>query len=242
MAKLTWNGYEIPELLVDGNSKIGKGVYHFSTLPGTVEYTHTKYNFTVKGTCPCDCKGCYGMSGNYRFSSVKNALAMRTLIARTDLDFMINEIDTEIKKHHIKYVRIHATGDFFSKEYVLAWAEIIRRNPDCTFWTYTKTSFPELEEIKRQPNANIVNSIIPGKGFNFGHIDYIIDIYESLKANGEIPYICPCGTDKNQHCNNCHGCTEHKYVLFVEHSTGYKAESDTRYIDIKALIESQKQA
>ena len=52
--KIEWNGFEINELLVDGNSKIGKGVYHFSTLPGTAYYMHSKYNFQVKGTCPCE--------------------------------------------------------------------------------------------------------------------------------------------------------------------------------------------
>lgn len=237
-----WNGYKLPStgLLVDGNEKIGKGVFHFSTLPGTMGYTHSKLGFTTTGTCPCDCIGCYGKSGNYtRYKSIYDSLAIRTLIARNDPQFLVEEIDKQIKKQNIKAVRIHATGDFFSEEYVYAWCQIAIKNPETLFWTYTKANFPELKILDSLPNVNIVSSIIPGKGFNFGHCDYIIDLYNTLIAAGETPYICKCGTDKNQHCNNCDGCRKHKYVLFIEHSTGYKAENDPLFIDIKQLINSQ---
>ena len=238
--KINFSGMEINELLVDGNAKIGKGCFHFSTLPTNKPYTHSKLGFTTSGTCPLTCKGCYGTTGNYRFSNVKDALAIRTLVARTDLDFFISEINAEIKKHKIEKIRIHATGDFFSNEYVLAWVEIAKANPQVTFWTYTKTSFPALAILNRLENVNIVNSLIPGKGFNFGHCGYIMDTYKELKESGENPYICKCGTDKNQHCTNCDGCSKHKYVLFIEHSTEYKAEKDPLFVDIKSLIESQK--
>ena len=237
--KIEWNGFEINELLVDGNSKIGKGVYHFSTLPGTAYYMHSKYNFQVKGTCPCDCVGCYGMTGNYRFSNVKDSLAIRTLVARTDLEFFVEEINKEIKKHNIKYIRIHATGDFFSNDYVMAWVEIAKANPDVIFWTYTKATFPAIATLDSLENVNIVSSIIPGKGFNFGNCAYILAAYEYLKGIGENPYICRCGIDNNQHCTTCKGCSKHKYVLFLEHSTGYKAENDKLFPIVKELIENQ---
>lgn len=239
MANIKWNGIETTELLINGNEKIGKGVYHFSTLPGTETYTSEKFNCTVAGTCPCDCIGCYGKTGNYRFRSTKDSLAIRTLIAKTDLAFMVEEICKEIKKHDIKMVRIHATGDFFSSDYVNAWTEIAKRNPATVFWTYTKATFQELETLNSLKNVNIVSSVIPGKGFNFGHCDYIMETYTELKAAGKDPYICKCGTDKNQHCNNCKGCSTHKYVLFIEHSTSYKAEKDPLFIDIKQLINAQ---
>lgn len=238
----TWHGYKLPEkgLLVDGNDKIGKGIFHYSTLPGTKEYTHSKLNFTTCGTCPCNCIGCYGMSGNYtRYKSIYDSLALRTIIARLDLDFMVDEINKQIAKQNIKYIRIHATGDFFSADYVKAWIKIAKENPNTIFWTYTKATFKELDELNSLENVNIVSSVVPGKGFNFGKCDYILNTYEYLKSIGENPYICRCGIDDNQHCNTCKGCSKHKYVLFLEHSTGYNAEKDKLFPVVKQLIENQ---
>ena len=172
--KISWNGQTISELLVNGNQKIGKNVYHFSTLP-TCENG---------GTCMCTCPGCYGTKGNYNFKTTKAALAVRTNVARSDLQFFVAEIIREIKAHKVKFVRIHATGDFFSADYVKAWIVIALACQDCTFWTYTK-SFgygfdDELSKLNSLANVNIVKSVVPGCGLNFGHCDYVLDTYYKL--------------------------------------------------------------
>ena len=87
---------------------------------------------------------------------------------------------------------------------------------------------------------NVVKSIIPGKGFNFGHCDYILGLYEFLRKTGKKVYICKCGIDKNQHCVNCGACRTCDYVLFLEHSTEYKAENDPLFPVLKGIVESQK--
>ena len=229
----------INPLLIDGNTKIGKGVYHFSTVPGTFLYNVVVNNmgYTVKGTCPCNCAGCYGMSSNYKRFGY-DALSLRTLIAREHMDFMTRAIIAQIKADNIKLCRIHATGDFFSDEYVNAWRQIITACPECTFWTYTKFKAAE-NAFSDLDNVNIVKSVIPGKGVNYGKIEYVLACYEFLKAAGKDVYICRCGIDKEQHCVNCKGCSRNEYVLFIEHSTSYKAEKDPLYPVIKALIESQ---
>ena len=237
--------FGVKDLLVKGNSKIGKNVYHFSTLPGTEVFHLDAFNYDAKGTCFCDCVGCYGKSGNYkRYPTTYALLALRTMWAREATEKIAEIIISEIKRKKIKYVRIHATGDFFGRSYALAWLEIVKACPECIFWTYTKSyghGFDDvLNEINSLPNANIVESVIAGCGFNYGHISYILDTYYKLLSQGEKPYICRCGIDPNQHCESCTGCSTHKYVLFIEHSTEYKAEKDPLYIDIKKLIESQK--
>lgn len=230
----------IPLLLVDGNGKIGKGIYHFSTVPGTleiaVEINGKAYN-TI-GTCNGNCKGCYAMSGNYTRYGYDN-VAMRTIIAREYLDFMKRAIIAQIKASNIKFVRIHASGDFFSDEYISAWKDIVKECKDTSFWTYTKNS-NAVNAFDEFSNANIVKSIIPHHGFNYGHIDYILSVYEYLKSQGKSVYICRCGIDKNQHCTDCKGCSKNEYVLFIEHSTEYKAEKDPLYETIKAIIEAQE--
>jgi len=237
----------IHELMINGNSKIGNGVYHFSTLPGNKEYkvTINGQEYETTGTCADLCTGCYGTKGNYRFSNTINNIGVRNVIAREYMNFCELAIMAQIKADNIKTVRIHATGDFFSRDYLEMWKRIIKANPATVFWTYTKetaaeTAFDELE------NANIVKSNVPmiesgseTNGYNYGHCDYIMALYDFLKSMGKSVYICRCGIDKNQHCTNCTACAKCENVLFIEHSTGYKAEKDPLYNEIVKLIESQ---
>lgn len=233
-------GY-IPEMLINGNSKIGQGIWHFSTLP-TNQIFHAIVNnmsFDTKGTCPCSCVGCYATNGNYRFSSVTNSLAVRTWLVYNDLEFVKRAIIAQIKADNIEFIRIHASGDFFNMEYIEIWKDIIAECKKTTFWTYTKMREAE-NAFDGFDNANIVHSLIPHVGFNFGHCDYILNVYKTLKAQGKSVYICRCGIDKNQHCTNCKGCSKNEYVLFIEHSTEYRAENDPLFEELKSVIEAQE--
>lgn len=225
----TW----VAELLKEGNTKTGKKVLTWSTLAGTKD----------GGTCACDCPGCYAKRGFYNMPSVRESLARNTMIANLYLDFFVRAVCAQLESIGGEAeVRIHAAGDFMTKnpdEYAAAWHYIAKSFPKSHFWTYTKVSrfealFDDLD------NANIVKSLIPEKGVNFGHCDYIMELYAYLKALGKDVYICRCGIDKNQHCENCGHCSRSEYVLFVEHSTEYVAENDPLYPEIVALIESQE--
>jgi len=237
--------------LVDGNGKIGKGIYHFSTLPGKKSY-HLNINVVagkvdndnpqwidIDGTCVCTCEGCYAMAGNYNYSNTLAYLAHRTIVARLYTSWLENAINAQIKAENIKFIRIHASGDFFNNKYVKMWQRIAIANPQVTMWTYTKNAQAE-NAFNDIANVNIVKSMIPGKGFNFGHCNYILACYEYLKNAGKTVYICRCGIDKNQHCTNCKGCSKNEFVLFIEHSTSYKAERDPLFPVLKQLIESQE--
>ena len=231
----------IPALLVNGNDKIGKGIWHFSTLPTNQSFTcNVNGNeIEIKGTCLCNCQGCYATKGNFaRYQSTRDSLAIRTIIATKYLDYCEKAINAQIKADKIKAIRIHASGDFYSVEYGLMWKRIAENNPDTIFWTYTKNRACE-NLFDGLTNANIVKSVIPNKGFNFGHCDYILACYEYLKSIGKSVYICRCGIDKNQHCTNCKACANNEYVLFIEHSTSYKAEKDPLFDVLKSVIESQ---
>ena len=223
----------ISEFLKEGNSKTGKAVYTFSILPGTGEFTFTMSGreYTVNGTCACDCSGCYAKTGFYRMNSVINSLAINTYMVNNHIDFVKNAIIAQLETIGRGEIRIHASGDFNTKNseaYAEMWHTIAETNNSFRFWTYTKivkyeTLFDNLK------NANIVKSIIPKIGVNFGHCDYIINAYYTLKALGKKVYICKCGIDKNQHCERCGICATYDYVLFLEHSTNYKRKR-TRYI------------
>ena len=225
--------------LVNGNKKIGRGCYHFSTLPGTqlFDVVVNGMSFTVKGTCCCDCVGCYAKTGNYRYQSVKNALGMRTILARNYLDWLEKAIRAQIVADKIETIRIHAAGDFCSFAYAMMWYRIAKDFPGVKIWTYTKVR--EFESLfDTLPNSNIVKSVIPGIGFNFGHIDFVQDTYNKLASAGKTVHVCRCGVDKDQHCTNCKGCSENEFVLFVEHSTEYKAEKENDWTAFKAWVDA----
>lgn len=227
--KILYHGKWISELLKEGNSKTGKRVYTWSMTPGT------------KGTCICDCIGCYAETGFYQMENVKKALALNTSIVNDDVNFFYHAVSAQLETIGTGEIRIHAAGDFHTKnpqEYANTWYRIVKENPSFLFWTYTKMK--EYETLfDSLPNGNIVKSVIDGIGFNFGHCGYIIDTYKKLKAMNASVYICRCGIDKNQHCENCGHCGKAQFVLFIEHSTAYKAEQDARYQELRELIESQ---
>ena len=144
----------------------------------------------------------------------------------------------KIKADDIKLCRIHASGDFFDAGYIQLWRDVVTATPDCVYWTYTKNADAE-NAFDDLDNINIVKSRIPGYGFNFGRCGYVLRVYNALTAAGQQVYICRCGVDKNQHCTNCKGCSKNAYVLFIEHSTAYNAETDPDFSTLAALIEAQ---
>ena len=233
----------ISPVLVNGNSKLGAGVWTFSSLPGNFIHRVNIDGEVIEigGTCPCNCSGCYAQTGLYNMPSVKKALAIRTVLARLYPDFLERAIIAQIIADEIKLLRIHASGDFFSVEYVEMWKRIAIRFPGVAMWTYTKYA-PAEKAFDDIANCNVVKSIIPGCGVNFGKCAYIIALYQELKSRGLPVYICRCGIDKNQHCVNCKGCSAYKYVLFIEHSTAYKAESDPLFPVLREIIENQPAA
>lgn len=252
----------VPLMLINGNDKIGDGVYHFSTFPGThapkaiiIEKAFALMGIDIaidadmvtdcSGTCACDCKdkngkdACYAKLGRYRMDSTNAPLVMRTYIARRCMKWLERAIIAQIHVFDIKMCRIHASGDFFSNEYIEMWSRIADACGDCIFWTYTKTLFTSLPTLDSKRNANIVKSYISGKGVNFGHAGYIMQIYAELKEMGKSVWICRCGIDKEQHCNTCSHCFKAEYVLFLEHSTDYKPEQDPDYPAFLELVNSQ---
>lgn len=243
----------ISPLLIDGNLKIGNGVYHFSTLPTNRIYTVVinGKEYSEKGTCPITCQGkdkngntvdtCYGTKGRYAIEggTVQQSLLKKTYLIRNHLDFVYRAISAQLKVDNITVLRVHATGDFDSAAYIDMWKRIAIENSNVTMWTYTKVKDAEsaFDDIS---NFNVVKSAIAGKGFNYGHCDYIISLYEYLKSLDLPVFICRCGVDKEQHCNECNKCATNKFVLFLEHSTDYNPKKDPLYPAFVALVNSQK--
>lgn len=114
-------------LLSFGNSKLKKdGIASFSLPAGK--------------TCPMakDClKGCYAMQGFFNMPSVKLKYASN-FKATKDAAKFTHLMRESIEKQKPKIIRIHASGDFYSKQYFMAWLWIAQLFPNVKMYAYTK--------------------------------------------------------------------------------------------------------
>ena len=115
-------------------------------------------SMTGKLICPFakDClKYCYAQKGAYSWSNVKPAFEKRYEITKTDnfIDLMNNEI----KRKKVNFLRIHDSGDFYSKAYIQKWFTIANNNPNVKFYAYTK-SFILFQGLTIPDNLDIIFS------------------------------------------------------------------------------------
>jgi len=174
-----------------GNSKIHKSC-GITTLPTSV--------------CKMQCKGCYARKAEKRFPAVLTARKQH--LEATKQNNYISIMISEIKASGVKVFRIHESGDFYSQEYTNKWKSIMEALPEVKFYTYTKSSFimPVL------PNFNLIQSIVPGKGFNFGNQQYC----EELQQEGY--FLCPCIKGSSVECmKDCTVCATESKVCFLIH-------------------------
>jgi ABC-type Zn uptake system ZnuABC Zn-binding protein ZnuA len=78
---------------------------------------------------------CYAKKGAYIWRNVKPAFEMRYQLSKTDK--FIAKINAEITLKEPEYIRVHDSGDYYSKEYLNKWIEIAKANPDVKFYSYT---------------------------------------------------------------------------------------------------------
>ena len=91
-----------------------------------------------KLTCPMAdacVKFCYAKKGAYIWSNVQPAFEKRYQLSKTD-DF-VNKMSLEITKKKPDYVRVHDSGDYYSKKYLQKWIDIALLFPEVKFYSYT---------------------------------------------------------------------------------------------------------
>lgn len=189
-----------PRLMTSGNSKLGGDVLSFD-LPA------------VK-TCP-NCKfctkGCYAKRTE-RFPAVHDKHVTNFLITKHSPMKFLQLIGGQLCKCKQNIVRIHSSGDFYSQEYLDLWELIARNFPSISFYGYTKTrGFFDFTKIDELFNINIIDSILPNGGVNFGSLEYC----KTMSYIYNIP-ICPAYLGK-QCMVDCDICLKCKHVLFVQH-------------------------
>ena len=111
-----------------------------------------------KLTCPFadECiKFCYAQKGAYIWSNVKPAFEKRYELTRT-AEF-VGKMSDELFKKRPDYVRIHDSGDYYSKVYLQKWIDIANLFPEIKFYSYTN-SVAMLKEATLPSNFDIIFS------------------------------------------------------------------------------------
>jgi hypothetical protein len=104
------------------------------------------------GSCK---KYCYASKGAYIWSNVKPAFERR--LEATKQDDFPQVMIAEITKRKVSVVRIHDSGDFYSREYLHKWFKIMESLPGVRFYAYSK-SLPLFEGVKLPDNFTLIKS------------------------------------------------------------------------------------
>lgn len=173
MANLTTPKYIIKESeaslhITAGNSKVGKTIYGFSTLPGNKEHllvlNHSILLTNIPGTCSKYCTNCAkdGACYAWRDAKLHNNVTIRawgdnTLLLRNGTVFgLIEEYITKQNKKYftsngekpakINTFRINVSGEIENVVQLIGWNEIAKKHPEVNFGLYTK-NYDALEEF-----------------------------------------------------------------------------------------------
>ena len=199
--------------LKNSNSKLGRKIYGFD-LPAVVSCPESNECF----------KPCYANKGTFIWKSAKQSNEFNFAIALNDIKYLQAELIKEIEKKNIKFIRIHSSGDFFSKEYFLMWCNIAKNSKDLKIFTYSKA--PQIDRKLIPSNLNIINSFIEIEGkryLNFGTFQAMQNL--AKKSRG---LLCPITKGKELNkpkldpkngftCSVCKYCITKQKPTFIQH-------------------------
>jgi len=119
-------------------------------------------------------KFCYARKGAYIWGNVKPAFEKRYELSKTD-DF-ISAIHAEIQRKKPKFVRVHDSGDYYSREYLAKWFQIAKQNPQVNFYSYTNM----IDMVKKADIPSNYDFIFSNSGKQVDLIDKSIDRHTEI--------------------------------------------------------------
>jgi len=133
-----------------------------------------------KLTCPMadECvKFCYAKKGAYIWSNVKPAFERRYEL--TKLESFAGLMNDEIKRKRPDYVRVHDSGDYYSRAYLAKWIQVAIHNPSVRFYSYTNM----VEMLKNAELPDNFDVIYSNSGKQKHMIDRTIDRHTDIFSN-----------------------------------------------------------
>lgn len=206
--------------IVDGNQKVGKGIYCINLLSGDEPLTLsnglqlTNISGTCEGCCEHCKKSCYAIK-NQKFRSTKNNLiswSENTLLAKQYTDQFFNDIQSFLNRSMVSAIRFHSFGEIPSFKYLLKMIELANNNPFVRFYTYTKR-YEWIEQLLKEqdlPQNLVINISIWHKNYNnpYGLPEFIYDDHTdpSLANIPHCPAVDKNGNETGVTCATCKRC------------------------------------
>lgn len=118
------------------------------------------FNFGIPAQDTClwagECKKfCYASKGAYIWSNVKPAFQRR--LDATKQDNFPQVMIAEIIRRKADVIRIHDSGDFYSREYLHKWFKVMESLPQVKFYAYSK-SLPLFQGERLPANFTLIKS------------------------------------------------------------------------------------
>lgn len=181
--------------LSDGNSKLGKTIVGFATLPGNAEHMpaiakkdangNKTGEFTqlvnIEGTCSKYCDGCAKNGACYAWkllclhhNVVAEAWGDNTLLLRSGklFDMIDNELTNNPHYQKTKLFRINVSGEIESLEQLEEWNKLAGKHKKIQFSLYTK-NFDVLDEFMQKHNDTEKNFVINVSQWNHVADDFL---------------------------------------------------------------------
>ena len=145
--------------IINGNSEMGEGIYHYSTLAGNSALVKKDGTVItdVKGTCGHHCelceKICYARNYSKRnHRGVIPAYIDNTLLLREDRDRFFKELEDFFNYNMVGCFRPHVSGEFIDYDHFERMCKFIAKHPDTQFYCYTEAE----EYLDRAEDEGIV--------------------------------------------------------------------------------------
>lgn len=209
---------ELSNLLVSGhnNVKIGRDVRKGKLFRGYWIYTLT---LEERRTCPRSChhwQSCYGNNMPYaRRIDHTDPAFLPTLEA--EIDRLCNVGIGRTKRTGV-LIRLHALGDFFSRDYVWFWRDLLWKYPNLAIYGYTARS--PHDDIGFAV-ATVKRLFGPRFAIRWSDGEDDEDATRSIMREEDCPpgaFVCPEQTGRVDGCGKCGLCwNTTKNVAFIEH-------------------------
>lgn len=184
-------------MLSNSNEKLGTDIYNFNLSRNTCHYK----------TADCE-KYCYARRGNFVF--IEKYLQQNYYESLQDN--FVERICGQIMFQQIKWVRIHASGDFYSQEYVDKWIQIAKRSPKTKFLAYTRNNEADFTHLPSNFVVYYSSDKSTEKGNKTLHLyANAISVNNKYKHMEKTIYGYVC----NSKCKDCKACWSGKInILF----------------------------
>lgn len=156
-----------------GNTKLGRSIYTFSTLPGDADHMLRSKTgellCDIPGTCTGNCDacfahGCYAVNCARRYAATvipawaRNTLLMRERKAIPQINALITAKEAR-RPGSVRTFRINVSGEIQSLEELEAWDDLARKHPGTQFGLYTK-NYSALAKFLEKHDSTAPNFVI----------------------------------------------------------------------------------